>query len=417
MTAGTLTKAGSARLDEVMAGHVAAGDVPGLTWLVARRGEVHTGTAGTLGVPGLAPAAAAAPGAGDPVALDSIFRISSTTKPITAVAALILVEECRLRLDEPVDRLLPELADRRVLATPGGPLDDTVPARRPITVHDLLTFRMGLGFDFTGTVAQPAVAAMGDLELGAGPPQPAGPPAPDEWIRRLGTLPLEHQPGERWMYHTSAEVLGVLIARAAGQPFEDFLAERIFGPLGMADTGFWVPADRMARFGWCHAVDPASGAGDGAGGRSVYDPPDGQWSRPPAFPSGGHGLVSTLGDLHAFAEMLLAGGTHQGQRILARPTVDALRTNQLPPEQLAVAGPGPGGAVGWGLGLGVQLRRTGIARSVGSYGWDGGLGTTWTNDPTEDLIVLLLTNQAWSNPVLPAVSQDVLTGAYAALGD
>jgi CubicO group peptidase (beta-lactamase class C family) len=343
------------------------------------------------------------------MAPDAIFRISSTTKPITAAAVLILAEECRLRLDEPVDRLLPELADRRVLATPGGPIDDTVPARRPVTVHDLLTFRMGLGADFTFTLPQPVMAAMGELGLGVGPPQPAGPPEPDEWMRRLGTLPLEHQPGERWMYHTGADVLGVLVARAAGQPFETFLAERIFGPLGMADTGFSVPADKVHRLGWCYAPDFATGE------RQVYDPPDGQWSRPPAFPGGGAGLVSTLGDLHAFAQMLLGGGTYRGQRILCRPAVELMLTNQLTPEQLAVSGPDPTGAVGWGLGIGVQLRRTGIARSVGSYGWDGGLGTTWTSDPAEDVVALLLTNQTWTSPALPPVSQDFLTCTYAAI--
>jgi CubicO group peptidase (beta-lactamase class C family) len=162
---------------------------------------------------------------------------------------------------------------------------------------------------------------------------------------------------------------------------------------------------------WCYGID------FGTGERQVYDPPDGQWSRPPAFPGGGAGLVSTLADLQAFAAMLLAGGTHGGQRILSRPAVEALRTNQLTPEQLATASPDPSGAVGWGLGLGVQLRRTGIARSVGSYGWDGGLGTTWTNDPAEDLTVILLANQAWTSPALPPVSQDFLTCAYAAIAD
>lgn len=412
MTTGTWSKSGLARLDDVMAGHAATGDVPGLAWVVARRGEVHSGAAGTLGAPDLpVPADSAGPQPGDPVGLDSIFRISSTTKPITAVAALILVEECRLRLDEPVDRLLPELADRRVLATPGGPLDDTVPAQRPITVHDLLTFRMGLGLDFAFTGPQPVLAAMAELGLGAGPPAPAGPPDPDEFVRRVGTVPLERQPGERWMYHTSADVLGVLIARAAGQPFGTFLAERIFGPLGMADTGFSVPADRLDRFGWCLVTDPATGE------RAAYDPPTGQWSRPPAFPSGGHGLVSTVGDLHAFAEMLRAGGTFRGQRILSRPTVEAMVTNQLTPEQMAAAGPDPAGALGWGLGVGVQVRRTGIARSAGSYGWDGGLGSAWTNDPAEDLVAVLLTNQMWSSPVPPVVVQDFLTCTYAAIGN
>jgi CubicO group peptidase (beta-lactamase class C family) len=382
-----------------MASHVEHGGVPGLAWLVARHGHVHVGAAGTMG------------GEPDrPVVDDSIFRISSMTKPVTAVAALLLVEECRLRLDEPVDRWLPELADRQVLASVGGPLDDTVPAQRPVTARDLLTFRMGLGGDFTGR-PQPVIEEMAKLDLGAGPPAPAVPPEPDEWIRRLGTLPLEFQPGDRWLYHTGADVLGVLIARAASQPFETFLAERVFEPLGMADTGFFVPSGAQERFG------PSFLAASAGGDRPVYDPPDGQWSRPPAFPSGGAGLVSTVGDFLAFAEMLRAGGTHRGRRILSRPSVESMTTNHLTPQQIATSAPDPSGTLGWGFGVGVQLRRTGPARSVGTYGWDGGLGTSWANDPAEDLIGIVLTNQMWTSPAPPPVCQDFWTAAYAAIDD
>lgn len=394
-----MTEDGLARLDAVMTAHAERGDLPGLTWLVSRQGEVHTGAAGSDG-----------PG-GAPVGLDTIFRISSATKPITAVAALILVEECRLRLDDPVDDLLPELADRRVVARPGGPIDDTVPARRPITLRDLLTFRLGLGSDFNDPGARPVMAAMSALGVGEGPPAPAGPPPPDEWLRRLGTVPLMYQPGERWLYHTGADVLGVLIARASGQPLGEFLAERLFGPLGMVDTGFWVPEDRLDRFGACFVPDPATG------GWTVYDPADGQWSRPPAFPGGGAGLVSTLPDLHAFGEALLAGGTRRGERVLSRATVAAMTTNQLTPEQVAATSSSPETTVGWGLGVGVQLHRRGPARSPGTYGWDGGLGASWANDPSEDLIGVLLTNQTWTSPVPPGAFRDFWTCVYAALGD
>ena len=178
------------------------------------------------------------------------------TKPVTAVAALLLVEECRLRLDDPVDDLLPELADRRVLADPAGPLTETVPAVRPITLRDVLTFRLGLGMDFAASHPQPILAAMAELGVGAGPPAPGHLPPPDEWIARLGTLPLAHQPGERWLYHTGAEVLGVLVSRAAGQPLEAFMQERIFDPLGMRDTGFSVPPAALDRFGACYGPDP-----------------------------------------------------------------------------------------------------------------------------------------------------------------
>ncbi len=400
MTTGALSEAGVARLGEVVARHVDGGDVPGLVWLLARRGEVHSGALGTF----------EPDGAGKPVARDTIFRISSMTKPVTAVAALTLVEDCRLRLDDPVDDLLPELAARRVLARPGADLDDTVPSPRPITLRDLLTFRLGLGGDFTGTLRQPAMAAMGELRLSTGPPAPAVPPPPDEWMRRLGTLPLEFPPGDRWLYHTGADVLGVLVARAAGRPFEDVLAERLFEPLGMADTAFWVPEDRRHRFGACYTTDPATGD------RVAYDEADGQWAAPPAFPGGGAGLVSTVDDFLAFAEMLLAGGSHRGRRILSRPTVEALTTNQLTPDQLATSAPVPG-VRGWGLGVGVVVRRTGPALSVGSYGWDGGMGTRWSTDPAEGLVALLFANQTWTSPLAPPVCQDFLTAAYAAFDD
>jgi CubicO group peptidase (beta-lactamase class C family) len=394
------TTPGISRLREVMARHIARGDVAGLAWAVARRGSAHLGAAGTL-----------EPGGGAAVKEDSIFRISSMTKPVTAVAALILVEECVLRLDEPVDHFLPELADRRVLVDPEGPLTATVPALRSISLRDLLTFRLGWGMDFASFGPGGLLAAMAELGLGSGPPAPAGAPAPDEWIRRLGSLPLAYQPGERWLYHTGADVLGVLIARASGQTFESFLRERIFEPLGMHDTGFSVPAADMARFGACYGSDPATGH------RFVYDPVDGQWSRPPAFAGGGAGLVSTVPDYLAFAQMLQSGGVHDGRRILSRPFIEAMTTNQLTPEQLEASGPDPSGAQGWGFGVGVQLRRTGPARSVGTYGWDGGLGSAWANDPAEDLTGVLLTNQMWTSPTPPPVTDDFWTCIYAALDD
>src|SRR5438128_845933 len=225
MNSGGLSKTRLGRLHDVMAGYVERGEVPGLVALVSRRGEVHVEA---LGMKAL--------GGGDPVGRDTIFRISSMTKPVTAVATMILVEECRLRLDDPVDRLLPELADRRVLTRLDAPLDDTEPARRPITVRDLLTFTMGFGLAFAPPGTMPIADALVGLRLGQGPPMPSVFPDPDEWLRRLGTLPLMHQPGERWRYNTGSDVLGVLIARAAGQPFDTFVRERIFEPLDMRDT-------------------------------------------------------------------------------------------------------------------------------------------------------------------------------------
>jgi len=388
------------RLRTVVSDHVERGDVGGVAWLAARDGDVETGVAGVL-----------SRGEPQPIQRDSVFRIASMTKPMVAVAALVLVEECRLRLDDPVDDLLPELADRRVLVDGGGPMDGpTVPATRPITVRDVLTFRLGWGMDFTAGWPQPLLEAMNELGLGSGPPEPQVPPEPDEWLRRLGTLPLLYHPGERWLYNTGSDVLGVLVARAARQPLETFLRHRVFEPLGMADTGFAAPD--VTRLGSCYTRDPATGD------RVVCDPPDGQWARPPAFPSGGGGLVSTVDDVYAFGRMLMAEGRlPDGSRLLSRASVAAMTTDQLG-EAGAGSGPSPDGTQGWGFGVGVTLRRTGLAGSIGSYGWAGGLGSTWMNDPTERLVVTVLTTDMFAGAFPPpAVIQDVPTGVYAALGD
>jgi CubicO group peptidase (beta-lactamase class C family) len=207
MSTAGLSKERLNRMHDVMAGYVERGEVPGLVTLVSRRGEVHVDVIGTQAI-----------GESPPMRRDTIFRISSMTKPITAVATMILVEGCKIRLDEPVDALLPELAERQVLKRLDGPLDETVPAKRPITVRDLLTFRMGFGQMMAPPDAYPILSAANEQQIGMGPPSPSQMPAPDEWMRRLGRLPLMHQPGEQWMYNTGSDVLGVLSARASGQP-------------------------------------------------------------------------------------------------------------------------------------------------------------------------------------------------------
>src|SRR2546429_2222301 len=210
MSISGLSKARLSRMHEVMAGYVERGEVPGLVTLVSRRGEVHVDVIGTQAI-----------GDSPPMRRDTIFRISSMTKPIIAVATMILVEECKLRLDEPVDRWLPELAERQVLKRLDGPLDDTVPAKRPITVRDLLTFRMGFGQMMTPPDAYPILSAANEQQIGMGPPSPSTMPAPNEWMRRLGRLPLMHQPREQWMDKTGADLVGVLITRASGQPMQE----------------------------------------------------------------------------------------------------------------------------------------------------------------------------------------------------
>ena len=394
MTTSMLSSDRLGRLHDVMERHVERGAAPGLVSVVSRRGEAHVDVIGAMAL------------GGGPMERDTIFRISSMTKPVTAVATIILLEECVLRLDEPVDRLLPELADRRVVRRIDAPVEDTVPAHRPITVRDLLTFRMGFGGYFGPC---PVSEAAAPLQLSLGPPEPSLPPEPDEWMRRLSTLPLMCQPGERWLYHTGSDVLGVLIARATGRPFGTFLRERIFEPLGMKDTAFSVPPADVGRLTTSYMTDAETGA------LRLFDEPSGQWSTPPAFPGGGAGLVSTADDFLAFAEMLLAGGSP----ILSRPSVETMTTDQLTPAQKEVSGffPGDFDARGWGFGVGICTRREHPAMPVGQYGWDGGLGSIWRNDPSEQMVTILMTNASWTSPNPSDIALDFLTGAYAAIAD
>ncbi|MCE0767670.1 beta-lactamase family protein [Pseudonocardia kujensis] len=344
------------------------GSIPGLVAAVEHGSELEVVVRGGTG-----------PG-GPPLRRDSLFRIASISKPITAVAAMTLVEDGTIRLDEPVDRLLPELADRRVLRSETAELDDTVPAARPITVEDLLTFRSGLGVPPLAPGTLPWQRAYAEARLGGdGPPGSHPVPPPDEWARRLGALPLLAPPGERWLYHTGSDALGVLLGRAAGTSLGALLTERVLGPLGMVDTGFAVPARERHRF------QP-----EWWGGR-VFDPVDGQWARPPEFESGGGGLVSTLDDLLAFARMLRRGG----DPVLRPETVAAMTYDRLTEEQRAGAGIFLDGS-GWGLGMAVE--------ADGRYGWDGGLGTSWRNDPARDLTGILLTQVMWPDPAGSAVT-------------
>jgi CubicO group peptidase (beta-lactamase class C family) len=388
---------------DVMAGHVEGGEVPGLVTLVSRRGEVRVEAIGVTAL-----------GGRDRMRRDTIFRIASMTKPVAAAAAMILVEECRLRLDDPVDRWLPELSGRTVLKRLDGPLDDTVPAHRPLSLRDLLTLRMGLGYVMDAASSYPILQAANRHKLLLGPPRPLDLPPPDEWIRNVATLPLMHQPGERWMYDLGLDVLGVLIARAAGQPLEAFLRARLFEPLGMKDTGFSVPAAKIDRLATSYWSNPESGAIE------VFDEAvGGHWSRPPAFPAAASGLVSTVDDYLSFGRMLLHKGRHGRERILSSASVETMTTDQLTPEQKAASGLVDGyfDSHGWGFGLSMVTRRDDVPGSVGQFGWDGGLGTSWRSDPREDLVAVLMTQRAWTSPRPPDVCRDFWTSIYQALDD
>ena len=387
------TEDGIERLGAVVESYVGDEQVPGLVALVSRGEEVHAFARGQLTIGGQA------------VARDSLFRLSSTTKPITAAATLAVAEEGLLDLDAPVDGLLPELAARRVLTRMDGPLEKTVAAWRPITPRDLLTFTFGFGMAlamFTAPEPWPIFeAAERECSLATlGPPDPGVQPDPDTWIARLGSLPLMAQPGERWLYNTGASVLGVLLARATGQPFAEVLKTRVFEPLGMRDTAFWT-AD-TARLATAYRPTPE--------GLAVWDEPNGAWSRPPAFADGGAGLVSTADDMLAFAKMMLAGGASpDSERVLSADSVKAMCSDQLTSAQKEHGGLGPSFFSG---------RSWGFCQAVygdGSFGWEGGLGSSWRVDSANDLVVIVLAQRMFETSDPPEVHVDIQRAAYAAL--
>lgn len=378
---------GLERFGAVAASHLGEEKVPGLVALVACGDQVHVEALGTLSV-------------GErPVERTSLFRIASTTKPITATATLALVREGLLELDEPVDRLLPELANRRVLRRMEGPLDDTLPADAPVTVRGLLTFTFGFGMApemFIAPEPWPVVAAATEAGLATiGPPQPDDFVDPDTWIARFGELPLLAQPGERWLYNTGAHVLSVLCARAVGTSYDEVLRTRICEPLGMRDTGFYTEdVERLAT-----AYMPT------ADGLAVWDSPDGQWSRWPSFHDGAAGLVSTVDDLLAFARMLLRGGSP----VLATDQVREMNRDYLTAEQREFGSAFLGGR-GWGLGTSVVLD----GPWAGAIGWDGGLGASFLVHPARDLVVIVLTQRLFEAAQAPAVHTDLQAAALAA---
>jgi CubicO group peptidase (beta-lactamase class C family) len=384
METSALSRAGLDRLHDAMAARIAKGELPGLVTLVARGDEVHVDAIGTTAFEGA-----------EPMRRGAIFRIASMTKPIIAAATMLLVEGGAVALDEPVDRLLPELADRRVLRRVDGPLDDTVPAGRPITVEDLLTFRMGYGMLIEPSFDPPfpIVEAARALPLLEGAPGRDVSVDPDTWMERFGSLPLMYQPGERWQYNTGSLVLGVLVARAAGQPLETFLRARIFEPLGMDDTGFTLPVEQAHRLPVQYTADFQTGEArvhEGTGPEV--------WTTPPAFPSGAGGLLSTADDFLAFARLLLGHGVYRGRRVLSERSVELMTTNYLTPEQIAGGGILLAGS-GWGFGQAVAIAPDEVSPSPGRYGWAGGYGTTWFNDPHRRLVAIALTQNAgflWS---------------------
>jgi CubicO group peptidase (beta-lactamase class C family) len=389
------------RMHSAMRGHVESGYTPGLLTLVQQRSREHVDAIGTMAF-----------NSAVPMGRDTIFRLASMTKPITAVGAMILVEECKVRLDDPVDRWLPELRDRKVLRTIESPLGDAVPAKRPITLRDLLTFRAGYGEVAFLSPTCPLQKAMTEARLPL--TEWLFPGTPDEFMKRLGKLPLAHQPGDRWLYHMGCEILGVLIARVAGQSLGSFLRGRIFEPLGMKDTGFFVPEANLDRLPTCYGTDLL------AGQLVVLDEArGGQVARPPVFEAGAGGLVSTVDDMAALGQMMLNKGAYGRERILSRPSIELMTMDHLTPEQKAAS---PFFADfwndhGWGLGLGVITGRNDLSGVPGRFGWDGAFGTSWWIDPKEEMVGILMTQRRPDMLGISALTLDFWTSAYQLIDD
>ncbi|WP_374654290.1 serine hydrolase domain-containing protein [Phenylobacterium sp.] len=369
---------------------VDAGDLSGFVTLLWRKGEVaQVNTLGWRDVEAKAP-----------MTRDTLFRIASMTKPITSVAALMLVEEGKLRLDDPITKWMPEFKDLKVLKSATGPVDETVPAERDITVDDLMTHRSGLAYAFTsiGPIARGYDQTLGS-PLG-------GHLTTDEWLAALGTLPLSYQPGDRFHYSHATDVLGFLVGRVAGTSYRDFIVERILKPLGMNDTDFWCPPEKRDRMAKLYRINPKTDAMEDVSFPHLPGPPE--------FCAGGGGLISTADDYLRFARMMLNGGELDGMRYLKRETLELMRQNRLTPAQREIPFMGIPFWLGQGFGLGVSVitdpeKQAWMgAGSQGSFGWPGAFGTWWQADPVEDMVMIYLIQN--SMPLEPEAAAQLATG-------
>lgn len=351
---------------------VDAGDLSGFVTLIWRKGEiVQVDAVGRRDIE-----------ADLPMTRDTLFRIASMTKPVTSVAALMLMEDGKLRLDDPITKWLPEFSDMQVLKDATGPIDATYPAPRDITVEDLMTHRAGLAYAFTST------GPIGQAHEDALGPPLGGHLTPDEWLKRLGSLPLSYPPGERFHYSHATEVLGFLVARIEGKPLGQALKDRIFGPLGMADTDFWCPPQKRDRMAKLYRQDQATGA--------LIDVSFPHTDAQPVFEPGGGGLISTADDYLKFARMLLNGGELDGVRLLKAETVEMMRQNRLTEAQRQIPFMGLPFWLGQGFGLGLSVildaeKQAWAGPSTnGAFSWPGAFGTWWRADPAEDMIAIYL---------------------------
>jgi CubicO group peptidase (beta-lactamase class C family) len=370
---------------------VESGDLSGFVTLLFRHGEIaQINTIGHRDI-----------GKKLPMERDTLFRIASMTKPVTSIAALMLMEQGKFSLSDPISKFAPEFKSMRVLKDAEGPLDQTVPAHREITFDDIFTHRSGLAYGFSslGPIAHEYQRVLGDVLSHEG--------SPDEWMRKLATLPLLYQPGERFHYSHSTDVLGFLVGRIAGMPFRDFLMQRIFKPLGMGDTDFYVPPEKRSRAAVVYRMNNE---------KNVLEPlPFRQYDAPPAFCGGGGGLISTADDYLKFARMMLNKGELNGTRLVTPATIELMCTNRLTPEQRAIPFLGSipmWAGMGFGLGVSVidapeNLGFLGMG-GVGSFGWPGAFGTWWQADPANDLIMIYLIQN--SMPLEPGALANLAAG-------
>lgn len=387
---GGFLEAGLTQIPQALQAVADAGDLSGFVTLVWRKGEVvQVNTIGHRDVE-----------AGAPMTRDTLFRIASMTKPVTSIAALMLMEEGKLRLDDPITRWLPEFSDMQVLKDATGPIDDTYPAPREITVEDLMTHRAGLAYAFTsvGPIAQAHEDRLGP---------PLGTPlTPDQWLAALGGLPLSYPPGERFHYSHATEVLGFLVARIEGKPLGQVLKDRIFAPLGMHDTDFWCPVEKRGRMAKLYRIDPATDR--------LQDVSFPHVDSQPAFEAGGGGLISTADDYLKFARMMLGRGEVDGVRLVKAQTLETMTKNRLTDAQRQIAFMGIPFWLGQGFGLGVSVitdpeKQAWMgAGSEGAFGWPGAFGTWWQADPAEDMVLIYLIQN--SMPLGPDAASQLATG-------
>lgn len=391
-------------------GVVDAGDLSGFVTLVWRKGEiVQVNTVGKRDI-----------AAGLPMERDTIFRIASMTKPVTSIAALMLMEEGKLKLDDPITKWMPEFANMKVLKEATGNLEDVEPAKRDITVEDLFTHRGGLAYGFTsiGPIGHAHDAALGNVL--------ATEMTPDEWLKALGQLPLSYQPGERFHYSHATDVLGFLVARIEGKTFGEVLNERIFGPLGMIDTAFHCPPEKRPRLAKLYKAEA----------EGLEEDPTPLHLAKPVFEGGGGGLVSTADDYLKFARVIAGKGAADGVRLISEATWEMMTTNRLTDAQRHIPFMGIPFWLGQGFGLGLSVitdpeKQAWMgAGNRGAVGWPGAFGTWWQADPAEELILIYLIQN--SMPLSAESAAQLATGqrlggrmalplfqkgVYAALGD